>query len=95
MLKTWDDVKTFDDIILPRTRKLILSLERESKPKCPYLRKEGNFFYYCGANIPEIKSKEPEPFHPIYQNHIDTARMQLFCMDGFKKCGSYTEKPKI
>ncbi|OYT37838.1 hypothetical protein B6U82_01025 [Candidatus Pacearchaeota archaeon ex4484_31] len=93
-LKTWDDIKKFDDIILPEEKKIISELEKRLKKKCPYLRKEGKYFYYCGLNLPEQIDKKPSPSNPIYQRHVDLATLQLHCMDNFETCCLYSGKLK-
>ena len=54
-MSTWDEVRTFDDIIRPKEREIISDLEEELRTKCPHLRREGEFFYYCALNMPEVK----------------------------------------
>ncbi len=93
-LKTWQDIERFDDIIQLEERKIISELEKESKAKCLYLRKEGEFFYYCGLNLPQLKDKKPSPSNPIYQKHVSIIEMQLHCMDNFKTCCFYSGKLK-
>jgi len=93
-LKTWDDIRSFDDIISSEERKIISELERRLRAKCPYLQREGEFFYYCGLNLLEVKDKKPSPLSPIYQRHIGLAEMQLYCMDRFEKCCFYSGKLK-
>jgi len=94
-LKTWDEIKNFDDIILTKERKLISELETELKARCSYLRKEGKFFYYCGLNLPEIKDKKLTPLNPIYKRHVSLYEIQLHCMGNFKTCCYYSGKLKM
>lgn len=69
---------------------MISDLEKENKTKCPYLQKEGEFFYYCGLTIPvDIKDRKPAPHNPIYQKHLGLAEMQLYCMGNFERCCFY------
>ena len=91
-MKTWEDLKSFDEIITPEMRKIIKKVESECKEKCPYLRKDGKFFYYCGIKLPEVKDKSIEPFNPIYQRYTDLALLQLHCMDNFKACCYFSGK---
>ena len=93
--KTWDEIKSFDEIILEGERKTISKIEKELKVRCPYLRKEGEFFYYCGLNLPEVKDKKPEPFNPIVERHVDYLELQLHCMDNFETCCYFSGKIKI
>lgn len=89
-IKNWEDVKTFDDIIMENERKIISELEIKSKRRCPYLRKEGKYFYYCGFDLQEIRDKKPEPFNQIYQRHLHVIEMQLHCMGSFYTCFVYS-----
>ena len=93
-LKTWDDIRSFDDIISSEERKIISELERILRAKCPYLQREGESFYYCGLNLSEVKDKKPAPFNPIYQRRVGLAEMQLHCMDSFETCCFYSGKLK-
>lgn len=74
-IKTWDEIKKFDDLIPQKSKEIISELE--IKTKCPCLRKEGKFFYYCGFNLPIIRCKKPTPFNPVYQTHVGLAELQL------------------
>ena len=91
-MKTWEDIKTYDDIISDGERKIISELEKKLKSKCPYLRKEGKYFYYCGLDLPEIEDKKPDPFNPIYMRHVDCISLQLYCMSNFELCYVYLGK---
>ena len=85
-LKTWDDIETFDDIVSPAEKEIISRLEAGLSSKCPHLQKEGDFFYYCGLKISEVKDRKPEYSSPIYQRHVGVAELQLHCMSDFEAC---------
>ncbi len=90
-LKTWEDIKTFDDIVLSRERDIISGLEQRLGQKCPHLQKKGKFFYYCGYGLESIEPLRPSPFNVVYQKHQGVAELQLFCMGCFDKCDSYSK----
>ena len=95
MVSRWEDVRTFDDIILSNERKMITELESESKRKCPALKKEGNYFYYCGLNLQEIKDKKPSPSNPIYLRCVSVGELSLHCMKDFEACCFYSGKISV
>ena len=98
-LKTWEEINTFDDIILESEREIISDLEKEIKDKdietCPHLKKEGKFFYYCGFDLSEVKDKKPSCNNPIYKRKIDLICLQLHCLDNYKGCCIYSGKLKF
>lgn len=91
---TWKDIKTFDDIILPQDKSLLNTLETELTPRCPHLKKEGKYFYYCGLDIPEKTAETPGPYHPKYENHVSTAELQIHCMEEYDSCCFYNKTLK-
>ncbi len=84
-MKTWEDIKTFDDIILEEDRKIIKNLKNEAGMKCRNLKKIGNFFYYCAHGLGGIKYYKPSPVSPIYKRHVGVAQLQLYCMSDWNK----------
>ena len=82
----WDQVKAFDDIVTPAEKAIIEALERKVQIPCPDLHREGKSFYYCGSNLPKIKERTPSPESPLYQRHVSSTEMQLFCMGDFMGC---------
>ncbi len=94
MKKTWANIKTFDDIILPEERIIISNLEKYLEIKCPCLKKQEEFFYYCGLNNPATNNMKPAPFNPIYQRHVGLIELQLYCMKDFETCCFYSGKIK-
>ncbi len=94
--KTWEEVETFDDIVLPGERDIINELESTLKGRCPSLKKEDNYFYYCGLKLPEIEDKKedkkPSPISPIYQRKVDVGELSLYCMKNFEDCCFYCGK---
>jgi hypothetical protein len=94
-LKTWEDIKDFDDIIMQEEKEIISRLEKESNFVCPHLKKEGNYFYYCGLNMPDEVDKKPSPTNQIYSRHVDLAGLQLFCRcENFNKCSYFSGELK-
>ena len=86
-LKTdWDDIKCFDDIVPPGNKEIISDLEKAMEKRCPYLRKMGNFFYYCGINVSGEPDLKPSPRNPIYQSILGVADLQLWCMADYEIC---------
>lgn len=85
---TWDNVTKFDDIPPKGTKELIEQIEADNSFRCPYLRKAGETWYYCGVGVPE--KIDPRPFmgNPVYKSHQDTSSLQLYCMSklGHEKC---------
>ena len=93
-MKTWEELKSFDEIITPEMREIIRKVESECAARCPNLRKDGEFFYYCGLDMPEVKENRMEPFNPVYQRHTDLALLQLHCMGNYKTCCYFSGKIK-
>jgi hypothetical protein len=87
--KTWDDVKTFDDIPSPKEKNIITNLEKENRPKCPYLKKEGNFWYYCGLGFDKEVDKNPSYSNPVYQRHTGVAELQIWCLGDYGNCCNF------
>lgn len=83
---TWDDVMTFDDIPIPEDVQIIKKLEAEELPKCPYLRKVGKSWYFCGVDLPEEIDERPSPVNPVYHRRASVIELQLFCMGEFDGC---------
>lgn len=67
-------------------KNLIYEIEANSERKCPYLRKEGSCFYYCGVDVPEDVEKILSPSSPIFLKHTDHFSLQLYCMADYEKC---------
>ena len=90
---TWDNIKSFDDIITDRERAIIQGLEKEMKEyeikQCPCLKKDGRFFYYCAHHLNGKANKKLSPENPIYTRHTGIAEMQLHCMSSYKTCCIY------
>lgn len=93
-LRTWKEIKSFDDIILKEEREIILELKKKSKLKCPHLQIEGEFFHYCGLNLPKQKDRKPAQSNPIYQRNVSLVEMQLYCGSSFEGCCFYSNKLK-
>lgn len=90
---TWDNLKSFDDAILPNEREIIKELEKKAKENglkpCQYLKKDGQFFYYCTHGLKEKTNKELSPENPIYKKHVSLAEMQVNCRGSYKTCCVY------
>jgi hypothetical protein len=89
-LKTWDDIKVLDDVILEGERDVIKYAENKSKIRCPCLQKEGNFFYYCSPK--KIDDKEISPANKIYNKKVSPIELQLHCMATYQECCFYNGK---
>ena len=87
MTKTWDEVKTFDDIITAEERKIIDEIG--AKHSCPLLAFAGKYFTYCTQKATDIKDMKPSPTNPIYQAHVGVVELQMFCKGDFKNCYVY------
>jgi hypothetical protein len=94
MAKTWEDVRTFDDIVLEEEREILSEVEKEAKSRCPCLERQDKFFYYCGKNLSGIKDKTPSPVNPIYLRKVGLAELQIYCMGNFENCCIYSGKLK-
>lgn len=90
----WKNIKDWDEIVLEEDKPVILGLEKELKDRCPHLRKEGDFFCYCGLNIPKLENKKPTPLSPIYRGHCSTLDLQVHCMKNFEICSYYLGRHK-
>lgn len=93
-MKTWENIKNFDDIVIKEERKEIKDIEKNIKNKCPDLKKEGCFFYYCGKSLPEIADKIPSLQSPIYKRKLSLAELSLHCLSDYKSCCFYSSKLK-
>jgi len=101
---TWEKVKSFDDIVLPEERRIISDLEKEVKgegrEKCPFLRKKGNFFYFCQLRVERYKrfgytDEELSLSNPTYLAKVDVVELQLRCFDDYRKCDDYAKKINV
>lgn len=93
--KRWDEITEFDETLGEVEKKIILRIEKRSKTKCPYLKKEGSFFYYCGKDMPpEMRNNKITPFNPIYKRHVGCVEMDNHCFYEFQSCQYFTGKIK-
>jgi len=66
MLKTWEELKSFDEILTKEEIKIIKQL-RTSEKRCPHLKLDGEHYYYCGVGLSkEFKKDFIDPNNPIY-----------------------------
>lgn len=86
---TWDDVESFDDIVLQAEKEILFSLGMPLKQRCKHLKKEGDWFYYCGKNMPEVKERTPSPVNPLYQRNVSITEIQLYCTGDWEVCSYY------
>lgn len=93
-IKTWENIKSFDDIPSDMQKRIILELEDRSQRRCLYLQREGRFFYYCGFDLSRAEDKKPTPTNPIYKRRVETEVIQLHCMSSFETCCIYSKKLK-
>ena len=92
--KTWEEIKTFDDIVSMGERLIIKEMEWVQKVRCPHLKIEGEFFYYCGFNLHEPLDKKLDANNTVYQRHVCASEISLWCMKDYKYCCTYTGKLK-
>ncbi|MFZ5955251.1 MAG: hypothetical protein ACOYT4_02400 [Nanoarchaeota archaeon] len=97
--KTWNEIKTLDDIVPNDERKILEELNSENDENCPFLGKDGKYFYYCKKNLPKIsrERKRLSASNPIYQAHVELAEIQLYCKGSYSNCCVYSEviKPQV
>lgn len=84
----FNDLISFDDIILKEERRIISELEIKSRVRCQHLKKWGDFYYYCGLSL-NNNDKSLNPLSPVYQRHVDCIELQLHCMDNYEGCCFY------
>lgn len=83
---SWDDVKGWGDLVTPAETSIIRALEAKASQTCSDLHREGACFYYCGLDLPRVEDRTPSPTSPLYQRHVGSVEMQLFCMGDFVSC---------
>ena len=88
-MKTWEEIKSVDDLITKSEKEIIKEIEEKLIVRCPYLKKVGDFFYYCSGGIPEDTKLKLEPRNPIICAKEGVAQLQLHCMDRYKACCHY------
>lgn len=97
-MKTWSDLESVDEIFSDAGRELIGSLERETpeRKRCPYLKKEGKFFYYCGLQAGGDAELELNPTNPIIRSRQSPSELQIWCMDeeNYQNCIFYRQNGK-
>jgi len=84
--RSWDDVKTFDDLVIPEVGRFSNKVEREATDRCPHIKKKGEAFFYCGRGVHSDQSNQPSLTHPAYLNQQDTASLQLWCFGTYETC---------
>ena len=85
-----------DDLIPENEREIISALERGSVNKCPYLKKEGKFFYYCGANIEEVLKKCQDVQGQIrLRKYRNIDNLIEYCADYFESCSLYNMEQEV
>lgn len=91
--------RAFDDILDKEDKKAIKhikQLEQEKQSKCPFLRKEGKYWYYCGHGLKraETLSRDINESNPIFYRHVEAESLELYCMDDYKECPRLRKKSK-
>ncbi|OIO65213.1 hypothetical protein AUJ68_03815 [Candidatus Woesearchaeota archaeon CG1_02_57_44] len=102
-MSTWDDAVSVDDLVDPQSRVIISDLDTEEQlerdcseaqqgQQCPYLRRLGMYFHYCGRGIPEGTEFTADPENPVVKAQQEVAELQLFCRttDNHQKCVYFT-----
>ncbi len=85
----WKKIRSVDDLVLPEVREVIDWAEQQSTIRCPHLKREGRWFYYCSGAIPDGMKLELDPSNPIIVAGQESAQLQLHCMDRFEACCHY------
>ncbi|MFH1501395.1 MAG: hypothetical protein ABIE22_05635 [archaeon] len=97
---TWEDVKTWDDVVPIERRRFIPQLLAvyPLSARCGYLRLENTCFVYCAAIESELEksglkiTETPSPRSAKYHAQLDHFSMQLHCLVGsknYKNCIEY------
>jgi hypothetical protein len=99
-VKAWEDVESWDDLVIKEEKAIISDLEAGCISTCPHLEKKDNYFYYCKA---KAEAMDQEGFYAIrekpvwnsaqYQSKVDHFELQLYCMNEERcdKCINYGE----
>ncbi|MBI4116789.1 hypothetical protein HY449_03540 [Candidatus Pacearchaeota archaeon] len=97
-MKTWGDLESVDEIFSDAERELIGNLEKEApeRKRCPSLKKEGKFFYYCGLQAGDEAELELNPTNPVIRSRQSQNELQIWCMDekNYQRCIFYIQKGK-
>ena len=84
--KTWDEIFSFEDIVISKEKEIIAKLDFTFK--CAHLRNVENF-YFCGKDLSKqdekiARGEEPHPLNKIYKRHLGLSELQIFCLDCYK-----------
>jgi len=101
--QSWDDVKSWDDVVIKEQKALVSELEEAclGKETCPYLGKLDGYFYFCEKKAKGLeKMGNPMTDKPAfgsaqYNSHLDHFSLQLWCMcseERYNKCIIYSNK---
>ena len=93
-ITSWEELEKYDQIIRPEEREIIDFLRRQNPQQCPDLRRDGEFFYFCGKGLPKALKPKLSPGDPMYQGRVSVEELQLHCMDNFEACCFYNESLK-
>ena len=78
-----EDIRSLDELIPDEEREIIKNLEQNTDLLCPYLKKDGDYFYYCSFGL---SSEADESKEKKYARHLSVLELQLFCMSNYKNC---------
>lgn len=98
-MRTWEDLKSADELFSDAERGLIRELEMKRKTQepagCPHLRKEGGYFYYCGIQAGDVKL-ELTPTNPVMRSRQSPSELQIWCMNkgNYENCIFYRQSGK-
>jgi hypothetical protein len=87
-----NQIDAFDDCALFQKDE-VRKLEAEFPNKesyCPKLKKEGNYFYFCGIGVPENYPKLPRPDNPAFRNRVTGHALEK-CICNHESCRIYKE----
>lgn len=87
---TLKEIKSLDNTLSESERIAISHIEKRAKKKCPELKKEEKFFYYCGKNFNGAKYQK----RSLYQKRVESIEIQFYCLDKFRNCGIYSGNGK-
>jgi len=94
----FEKAKSWDDLVSPREKLCLSELEDDAwKGQCPFLKKKGEFFYFCDITLDEaIKEGYKRTFRPsddsaFVLSQKDLLELKFCCItpNSFKECGDY------
>lgn len=84
---SWEEVRSFDDLVTLTERELLSKLE--IKDPCKHLRRQGSFWNYCSRGIKRPSLRKPIPGNPVYEQGLGIEELTIFCVGNYDKCMHY------